>query len=219
MDIGGKIKKSRTEANLTQEQAAEALGVSRQTISNWENEKSYPDIISVLKMSDLYNVSLDYLLKGEQAMNSYVEYLDESTNVVKSKTKQSKLILLLTYLAIWAFAIIFFWFFTADSDAMGYSLMFLWVILPVTTFVISLLISRNDYWGSRKWFGSIGFGIMYMLAEYATFSMANNVAFNKVNMPEFGMIIAGAVISLIGMAIGHLLYLSKSRQQDAHTAQ
>ena len=53
MDIGSKIKKSRTDARITQEQAAEALGVSRQTVSNWENERSYPDIVSVLKMSDL----------------------------------------------------------------------------------------------------------------------------------------------------------------------
>lgn len=209
MDIGVKIKKSRAESGLTQEQAAEALGISRQTISNWENEKSYPDIISVLKMSDLYNVSLDYLLKGEQAMSSYIDYLDESTNVVKSKTKISKLMLILSYLIIWAVAIILFWFTPAADDAIGYSLTFLWVILPVTTFVISLLISKNNYWGSRKWIGSIGFGIMYMLAEYATFKMANNVTFNKVNVPEFGMIIAGAIVSLIGMSIGHIVFTRK----------
>ena len=46
-DIGCKIKAARIEKKLTQEQVAELLGVSRQTISNWENEKSYPDIISV----------------------------------------------------------------------------------------------------------------------------------------------------------------------------
>ena len=40
MDIGSKIKKSRTDARITQEQASEALGVSRQTVSNWENERS-----------------------------------------------------------------------------------------------------------------------------------------------------------------------------------
>ena len=208
MDIGSKIKKARTDAGLTQEQAAEALGTSRQTISNWENEKSYPDIISVLKMSDLYNISLDYLLKGEQTM-SYVDYLSESTNVVKSKTKLSKLVLILSYLIIWTFAIISFWFFNADEDAMSYSLMFLWVILPVTTIVLSLLIGKNDYWGKYKWFGSIAFGIMYMLAEYATFSMANNVTFNKVNAPEFGMIITGTILSLIGMAIGYGIHSIK----------
>ena len=42
-DIGSKIKAARIEKKLTQEQVAELLGVSRQTISNWENEKSYPD--------------------------------------------------------------------------------------------------------------------------------------------------------------------------------
>lgn len=47
VEIGSKIKKSRIDAKLTQEQAAEALGISRQTISNWENEKSYPDIVAV----------------------------------------------------------------------------------------------------------------------------------------------------------------------------
>ena len=61
MDIGIKIKNARIKANLTQEQVAEALSVSRQTISNWENEKTYPDIISVIKMSDLYDISLDHL--------------------------------------------------------------------------------------------------------------------------------------------------------------
>ncbi len=210
MDIGSKIRQSRTEAKITQEHAAEALGVSRQTISNWENEKSYPDIVSVLKMSDLYHVSLDYLLKGEQTMNSYMNYLDESTNVVKSKNKFSKLLLILSYLVIWAIAVIAFWCFTDETDGIGYSLIYLWIILPVATFVVSLLISKNNHWGKGKWFGSIGFGIMYMLGEYATFSMANNVAFNKVNAPEFSMIIVGTVISLIGMAIGHLLYIKRT---------
>ena len=81
------LKQLRNEKKLTQEQVAEILGVSRQTISNWENEKSYPDIISVIKMSDCYEVSLDYLLKGEQKMKTYYDYLEESTNVVKSNQK------------------------------------------------------------------------------------------------------------------------------------
>lgn len=145
MDIGNKLNRARTKANLTQEQVAEALGVSRQTISNWENEKTYPDIKSVVTLSDLYGISLDYLLKDkeETSMSDYLDYLEESTNTVKSRNKLSMLILVLTYLVIWALSIIIFWFFTSGSDAMGYSLMFLWIILPVTTFVISLLIGKK----------------------------------------------------------------------------
>lgn len=135
MDIGTKIKEARIAAQLTQEQVAESLGVSRQTMSNWENNKTYPDIVNVIKMSDLYAVSLDHLLKEkeEEPMSNYIEYLEESTNTVKSRVRLSKIILIVTYLSIWAFALIMFWFFISSSDAMGFSLMFLWIILPVTT--------------------------------------------------------------------------------------
>ena len=91
MEIGKKLKNARMEAGLTQEKAAEKTGVSRQTISNWENEKSYPDIISVIALSDLYSVSLDELLKGDQKMT---EHLAESTDVVKSNKKLTGAILL-----------------------------------------------------------------------------------------------------------------------------
>ena len=91
MEIGKKLKNARIEAGLTQEKAAEKIDVSRQTISNWENEKSYPDIISVIALSDLYSVSLDELLKGDQKM---AEHLEESTNVVKCNKKLTGAILL-----------------------------------------------------------------------------------------------------------------------------
>lgn len=213
MDIGSKLQNARVRANLTQEQVAEALGVSRQTISNWENEKTYPDIRSVVKMSDLYEVSLDHLLKEDKPMSNYVEYLEENTNVVKSKEKQSRLMLILTYLAIWAIALIVFWFFTSGSDAMGYSLMFLWVLLPVTTFVTAALIGKHGYWGKYNWFSAIVFGVMYMLAEYATFSTANMVAFEKVNAPEFMMILYGAVIALVGLIVGKLMNRRKAKTE------
>lgn len=91
MEIGKKLKNARIEAGLTQEKAAEKIDVSSQTISNWENEKSYPDIVSVIALSDLYSVSLDELLKGDQKM---AEHLEESTNVVKSNKKLTGAILL-----------------------------------------------------------------------------------------------------------------------------
>lgn len=211
-DIGSKIKNARLEKKLTQEQVAELLGVSRQTISNWENAKSYPDIISVIKMSECYDVSLDYLLKGEQKMDSYYDYLEESTNVVKSNIKRNKMITVLSYLLIWAIAMIAFWFFKDDSSAMGYSLLYLWVILPVTTFFVSVIIGINDFWGIKKWTFTVFFGIMYMLAEYGTFKMANNIAFNKLNAPDWGMIAGGTIISATGMLIGFLFHLIGSAE-------
>lgn len=84
MEIGSKLKNARTASGFTQEKVAEEIQVSRQTISNWENEKSYPDIVSVIKLSGLYNISLDELLKGDVKM---IEHLEETTNIVKSNRK------------------------------------------------------------------------------------------------------------------------------------
>lgn len=214
MDIGTKIKEARLAAQLTQEQAAEVLGVSRQTMSNWENNKTYPDIVSVIKMSDLYDVSLDHLLKEkeEAPMSNYMDYLEESTNIVKSKVKLSKAVLIAAYLGIWAFALLTFWFFIHGSDAMGYSLVFLWIVLPVSTFVISLLIGKNNYWGKLKWTAPAAFGIMHLLAEYATFSMRNMIAisFTRINVPHFELILIGAFFSVIGLGIGSLANQTKS---------
>lgn len=65
MEIGKQIKKYRMEMNFSQEELSEKIFVSRQTISNWENNKNYPDVKSLLLLSSLFNVSLDILIKGD----------------------------------------------------------------------------------------------------------------------------------------------------------
>ncbi len=65
MELGSRIKKYRNELNMSQETLAEKIYVTRQTISNWENDKNYPDINSLIRMSELFNVSVDTLLKGD----------------------------------------------------------------------------------------------------------------------------------------------------------
>lgn len=65
MELGNQIKKYRADNNLSQEELAEKIYVTRQTISNWETGKSYPDIHSLLLMSTLFHISLDQLIKGD----------------------------------------------------------------------------------------------------------------------------------------------------------
>lgn len=201
MDIGNKIKNARIQAKLTQQQAAEAIGVSRQTISNWENGKTYPDIVSVVKMSDVYHISLDALLKEEQTVSDYVSYLGESTDMVKSKARLSGIILLVTYLIIWVAGILYFYFLDFEYG-LGYNIMFLGIILPITTLILSVIVGKTYRREKGKWFLPIGLGVMYMLAEYATFSAANMAAFHHFVMPEYAMILVGAIFSLIGIGIG-----------------
>ena len=75
MELNAQIKKYRRSLNLSQEELAEKVYVTRQTISNWENGKSYPDIHSLLLLSSLFNVSLDQLIKGD--IETMKEMIDE----------------------------------------------------------------------------------------------------------------------------------------------
>ncbi|WP_129045599.1 helix-turn-helix domain-containing protein [Companilactobacillus metriopterae] len=68
MNFGKKLQQKRNTMKLTQEEVADQLFVSRQTISNWENEVSYPDLNMLVKISDLYNLSLDKLIKANESM-------------------------------------------------------------------------------------------------------------------------------------------------------
>jgi transcriptional regulator with XRE-family HTH domain len=210
MNIGQKLKHTRLAVGLTQESVAEKIGVSRQTISNWENDRSYPDIVSVIELSNLYSISLDELLKEDLKM---VEYLQESTDVVKSRQKLSKLILVTAYLVIWVLSIVVFWL-GGKQDAMGYSLVAFYFVLPVSTLIISVLIGKGDGWTNVKWLMLLFFGIMNMLAPYFTFSLSNMIAFNKFNMPDATGFLSGILCAAIGMAIGSLAKAIAERKSD-----
>ncbi|MCL2621037.1 MAG: helix-turn-helix domain-containing protein [Defluviitaleaceae bacterium] len=64
MKLSEKIQALRKQKGLSQEQLAEMLGVSRQSISKWELDDSTPDIATLVKISEIFGVSTDYLLKG-----------------------------------------------------------------------------------------------------------------------------------------------------------
>lgn len=68
MNLGTQIKKYRMALSLSQEQLAQKVFVSRQSISNWENDKTYPDIKSLILLSELFGISLDQLIKGDLEM-------------------------------------------------------------------------------------------------------------------------------------------------------
>ena len=65
MEIAAQIRKHRQQAGLSQEQLAQNIYVTRQTVSNWETGKSYPDIHSLLLLSRLFDVTVDQLIKGD----------------------------------------------------------------------------------------------------------------------------------------------------------
>ena len=127
MKIGDKLKKARMDKKLTQEEVAEKIFVSRQSISNWENNKTYPDIGNVIALSDLYQISLDELLKGS---DNFMKHLEESTDIVKSN---KKLIIIIIFALLVVIAMAIFTEFLPDK------------VFLVSIFTLSVIVTGLVY--------------------------------------------------------------------------
>ncbi len=96
MELGKQIKKYRMALDISQEDLAEKIYVSRQTISNWENNKNYPDVKSLLLLSATFNVTLDILIKGDlEAMKETI-----AKEEIKRFGNQSKVFSILFMLCV-----------------------------------------------------------------------------------------------------------------------
>lgn len=73
MEFGEQIKVRRQELNLTQAEVAEKLFVTRQAVSNWEHNKTYPDLNMLVRISNVYQISIDSLLREDQKLKNYLE--------------------------------------------------------------------------------------------------------------------------------------------------
>lgn len=204
MEIGCRLKNARNENGMTQEHAAELLGVTRQTISNWENNKSYPDIISVIKMSDLYSVSLDHLLKEDHTMNqTYQEFLEESTNTVKAKKNLGMIVILSTYFVVWITAMIVFWNVTGIAGN-ELDIILRWILLPVLLFAATAIVGKNDYFGKGKWLCVAGAAITFLTVPYTQILITQETVAFTFKFPNISYMAAGILISSCGLGTGIL---------------
>ncbi|MGX6978349.1 helix-turn-helix domain-containing protein [Vagococcus elongatus] len=127
MEFGTKLKDSRIKANLTQEEVAEHIQVSRQTISNWENNRSLPDLRSIVLISSLYHVSLDYLLIGEEKV---MNKLYNDTDVKKATDR----VLVVTILSL--ISSIGYMIFLSDKDFGIVSIISLTIVVLISILLI-----------------------------------------------------------------------------------
>lgn len=107
MEFGQKIKEIRKQNALTQEQFAQQLNVTRQAVSNWENDRNLPDLELLIMIADLFHLSLDELILGGTNMNNLTEKLINDG----SETKRAKFnlftTLIGTFLLLFGFACFF----------------------------------------------------------------------------------------------------------------
>lgn len=99
MDIGHKIYRLRKTNNLTQEEFAALFHVSRQTVSNWENNRTYPDMDTLKMISDKFDVSFDTLLKEDTELIRKID--NTKKNAKKMTWIIATVILLIVVLAVW----------------------------------------------------------------------------------------------------------------------
>lgn len=138
MEIKNKLKDARVNAGLTQEQVAQKILVSRQTISNWENGKSLPDIISVMNLSDLYQISLDELLKGDQKMK---EKIEKDINAAKD----NKRLILITGIIIAVVAVVYFIsIFTGGAFRDFCENAIIWVLVGIGVACVTAFINQKE---------------------------------------------------------------------------
>lgn len=90
MNLGKRLVEIRKEKNMSQEEFAELFNVTRQTVSNWENLKSYPDIETLIKISNTFNISLDVLLKEDKRLIK-----DINNKIHKQKDGKTRMFLIL----------------------------------------------------------------------------------------------------------------------------
>lgn len=94
MKIGEKLKKGRIEIGMTQEEVSQVLHVSRSTVSSWEVNRTYPDLDMLVSLSDLYDISLDIILREDDSM------VQQITNEVKKSKKRRNWIIILCLILI-----------------------------------------------------------------------------------------------------------------------
>lgn len=83
MTLGERIQKLRKYNNHSQEQLAEALGISRQAISKWESNQGQPEISNIIKLAEVYNITTDYILLGKEDLKE-----DEVIEQIKINQKE-----------------------------------------------------------------------------------------------------------------------------------
>lgn len=95
MTLGEKLSKLRKQGNYTQEQLADILGVSRQSISKWESDIAYPETDKLIELGKLFECSMDYLLKDELTeksgvqMSNFTEKVEEISKKVMTDRNKS----------------------------------------------------------------------------------------------------------------------------------
>ena len=131
MELGKQIRKYRQEQQLSQEELADKIFVTRQTISNWENDKNYPDVKSLIMLSSLFGISLDILVKGD--LKEMKEQIKE-TDIARFNRDGGILTILFLVMLFTPIPLVHF------LGSIGFAI---WAVIAVVTLVFALKVEKH----------------------------------------------------------------------------
>ncbi len=237
MTLGEKIYELRTQHNLSQGDLANELNVSRQSISKWENGNSTPDLEKIVKLAEIFNVSLDELIKNEEKDIPVVNTSEQNT-IPQTKTREKKIgkaLLIAGVISIFAFLLLglgitgFFVaiplfacsiiYYKAKKDHFFYCL---WAIIPLADLFIRFamgiswsVIKQTLEWEYSWNYGrlAIGWGQFLVISFLIVFSIIklskNNIEINKKFKRNFIAAVIGFIFLWLGEYITSPLIIEK----------
>lgn len=131
MNLSKQIHTERMKLKLSQEELALKLFVSRQTISNWETGKNYPDLQSLILLSEVFNVTLDILVKGD------IEEMKQIINQEEVKKVQQLSIIYTTQILCLAISVVPLFLYLGREGVV------IWILELIPTFIVALKIENN----------------------------------------------------------------------------
>lgn len=201
MTIGSRIQRARVQAGLTQEQAAERLKVSRQTISNWENDKTLPDVALAQEISQVYGVGLDELISGIVPVENH----DSVPTKIESNEGIGRA-WLWCYGIVWLCCVLFFWMFGSGGGfAMFYAIFVYGLFYHSVSALVAFLLGLFDCWPVKRYLLVFLFGVGQMLLPWLTYSLANTIASGNINPLPWTDFVTGICISAVCITLGSLV--------------
>ena len=204
MKFGEKLRNARIRIDMTQEAVAKQIGVSRQSLSNWENDRTYPDLASVLKLSDLYGLSLDDLLREDMDLRRRMEEKKEKVKKYSSWLHDFAMLLIgsnillnwlgkttvgitLGIIGLVMIAVVHFLFVCyLEADRTTMVLRSIAMAMWFVGFMLRIACGHTDGVGNLLWFGGMG------LMSYVSYRMRFEVVYYQ-HMTAF----TGFVIALV----------------------
>ena len=210
MNLGERIYRFRTEKNLSQGDLADRLEVSRQSISKWENNNAVPDLEKIIKLSEIFEVSLDELVKGEVTDKKVAEEADDY--ILSKQNKQETTIVERNFpprkiagTILFCMGFLVLLFFTAMSAALG-GLIFAspFVVCGILCFVLRKNVGLWCAWAVYVMFDiymSYGTGISRS-AVFLTFRWTAQMNYLRLAFAWLLLLILGVIIAVTVIRIG-----------------